>query len=116
MFGQLLMHSCGRGGVGISLLYFQTVDPSAPSAGREWQANKPENPITLNRFLQIVHQRMQKGLKWKEGKRDKPGGRGVGCRMELSEHIREKNRLRTSKLHRQAECQQLVISGSRLRQ
>lgn len=40
MFGQLLMHSCGRGWVGISLLYFHTVDLGAWRAGREWKTSK----------------------------------------------------------------------------
>lgn len=44
------------------------------------------------------------------------GGELEEKRMKLSKLRIEKNRLRTSKLQRQAECQQLVISGSWLRQ
>lgn len=120
MFGQLLMHSCGRGCVGISLLYFQTVDLSAWRERREAMERKQAGGSDRSyRFLEIVHERIQNSLRWREGEREQRGRRrlrgGGGCPMRLSKHIRE-NRLRTSKLHRQAECQQLVISGSWLRQ
>lgn len=50
----------------------------------------------------------------KEKGRGNHGGGGWGKENETEQAHRK--RLRTSKLHRQAECQQLVISGSWLRQ
>lgn len=50
MFGQLLMHSRGRGWVGTLLLYFQTVDLCAWGVGREWKEIRLEKRIALTAF------------------------------------------------------------------
>lgn len=83
MFGQLLMHSCGRGWVGISLLYFQTVDPSARSIGgngkkanrRIWSLSplSPDSPRVNPERLTV--ERREEGI---TGLKEVEGGRRWG--------------------------------------
>lgn len=85
-------------------------------AGREWKESKLEKSITqlLSPGSPSVDPERLTVERRKEG--IMRGGELERKRMQLSKLRREKNRLRTSKLQRQAECQQLVISGSWLRQ
>lgn len=107
----------GLGGDLITVLSKLQICVHARGAGREWKESRLELLIPLSapsRQYQSQSRKAQSGKKEKRGRWRE--GSSEGKRVKLSKHISEKNRLRTSKLQRQAECQQLVISGSWLRQ